>query len=264
MNNVFFYQLLKKNAKQIIIVFLAGFMVMFGVSFLVTPLYKSVSSVYPINLSANSEESNTEQLLQYFLSEDVMQTIIRKHQLFERYGVDSLNDKNWRSLIKYYYNQHIKISPTMYESIEITVKDKDPFFARELNRSIIEETNLYIRRIKKSILKNYISNFNIGMALVTSKLDSLYQGADSLKNKSHAYVLKQVIKSYAKGMRKMSEEQVRNYGDFYGEVDFLIIVSSPSLNDKKVYPIRILWGILGGMSLSVLYIGLLLFRQNQF
>lgn len=262
MNNRYFYSLIRKHLKPIALFFIGGFVVFFLISFLVTPLYKSTSVVYPVNLTENSEESKTEQLMQYFLSEDVMNIIIKKHNLLDRYNVDTLKEKNWRSLIKYYYSQYVKISPTMYESVEITVKDKDPYYARELNWSILHETNHFIINSKKKLLKDYIHNFNLGLSIMTEKMDSIY--SDSLKfSKDKNFIKKNIIKSYTKGMRSYAEQQIRNYGDYFGEINFITVVSSPSLNDKKVYPIRSLWGLLGGFSLSVFYIALILFKEKE-
>jgi capsular polysaccharide biosynthesis protein len=56
---------LQQWKKLALIAFVAA-LVGYGVTFFIKPLYKSYSVVYPVNLSPSSEESETEQLLQWF------------------------------------------------------------------------------------------------------------------------------------------------------------------------------------------------------
>ncbi|MBK7668079.1 MAG: hypothetical protein IPJ32_12540 [Sphingobacteriaceae bacterium] len=55
-----------KNKKAIILVTLLAAIASTVVSYMLKPKYKSYAVVFPVNLSPSSEESNTEQLLQYF------------------------------------------------------------------------------------------------------------------------------------------------------------------------------------------------------
>jgi len=60
---------LEKLAIITLIAIIVGFIVSSPI--VIKPLYKSYAVVYPVNLSPSSEESNTEQLLQWFNSEEV-------------------------------------------------------------------------------------------------------------------------------------------------------------------------------------------------
>jgi len=263
MKNEKYAEILKNHYKPILISFAVGFILLFAASFLVKPLYKSVSVVFPVNLTVSTDESATEQLVQFFHSEDVMWQVIRKHNLFERYDVDTTKEKKWRSLIRYYYNQYVKISPTIYESVEISVKDTDPFYAREINQSILDITNNLIYERKKRLSTMYLNNFNIGLEKTIQYLKSNNEKDSLEKDKQEEKIQKYFAKSVGLGAKKIFEEIIRMQGDLEGNLEFMLVASSPSVNDKKVSPLRTLWGLLGGISAGFLYFVIVLYREKN-
>ena len=86
-----------KNKTAIIIVTVIAAIAGTVVSFMLKPKFKSYAVVYPVNLSPSSEESNTEQLLQYFNSEEVKQAVAKKFDLYKHYEIDP-NYKEAQSL----------------------------------------------------------------------------------------------------------------------------------------------------------------------
>jgi len=66
LNSLNIVKTILKNSKIIFLIMLAAAVVSYGASFLIKEKFKSSSVVYPVNLFQNSEESATEQLLQYF------------------------------------------------------------------------------------------------------------------------------------------------------------------------------------------------------
>ena len=97
----------------------------------IKPLYKSYSVVYPVNLSPSSEESSTEQLLQWFNSEEVKKAVCDKFDLYKHYDVDTLDPRHqtWFNLK---FKERVSINATLYESVEISVKDQDPYMAKKI------------------------------------------------------------------------------------------------------------------------------------
>ena len=73
-----------KNRFRFLIIMFGAAVISFGASFLIKDKYKSEAVIYPVNLFPNSEESSSEQLLQYLLSEDVKYKLAKDFKLFEK------------------------------------------------------------------------------------------------------------------------------------------------------------------------------------
>ena len=288
----------KKLAMVAVLAIIVGFVI--SSPTVIKPLYKSYAVVYPINLVPNSEESNTEQLLQWFNSEDVKNTVAKKFNLYKHYNIDTLGEKH-----KTYFNLRYKelnsINSTLYESIEISVKDEDPFLAKQIVQAIIDATNDLIMNSKKEILREYIHNYESELKETSLSMDSIKTLVNDIKKefniideKSQAkYISKELATSSkltesnlktAEGlktksvdldkMNKMITGQVKTYNflnkqralyhlDYANKVTFINVVSKPTLPDSKCYPIRSL--IVAIITLSSLVIAciVILFLNNK-
>ena len=117
--------------------------------FIMKPRFKSSAIIYPSNISAYSQESQTEQMLQWLKSNDVRDSVMKKFDLAKHYKV-SPDEKYFASILEGMYNKNVSIAKTQYESIEISVTDIDPVMARDLVNSILFYTNKKIRTIHDS------------------------------------------------------------------------------------------------------------------
>lgn len=292
LNSMDVFKVISKNYRPLILSVLFASVLAFGASFLLKEKYKSSAVVYPVNLYQNSEESNTEQLLQYFLSEDVKNELAREFRLYEKYGIDTVSQKGGKALFNYAYSENVVISPTLYESIEINVKDENPALAQQLNSRLIKITNELIRKNKREVILQYLNNAKKVLYSSDSDLDSISQKITKIRTdfnivdeKQQAkYLSKELVKGgslsetqqkQSQGLReKGSELKVLNgkiksilaaYGDMraqydkylmdaQGNIDFIMYVSKPSLPDKRCYPVR--WIITAVSGLSVLLFGI--------
>jgi hypothetical protein len=253
-------------------------------TYLITPLYKSVSVVAPVNLFPTSDESTTEQLMQYLTSSDVKMALAEKYKLFEYWGIDTLTDKNGRALFDYYYKDYISISPTMLESVEIIVKDHDRFKAQEINGGILALTNDHIKNNKKYIISQYIKNIgktiqlqnrSIDSVLALAKKDEVYLDANGdekslksesgkgkkikkLKQKEYSEKIKGISKSYGRLVYKRD----KFYMDFAGDMTFFSIIAHPTLTDKRCYPVRSMFIIVACLSTFLMCIVIILIRHR--
>ncbi|MDP3557872.1 MAG: Wzz/FepE/Etk N-terminal domain-containing protein [Bacteroidota bacterium] len=288
-----------KHKKVFFLIMLAAAVISYAASFLIKEKFKSNAVVYPVNLFQNSEESASEQLLQYFLSEDVKCQLAKDFNLFARYGVDTLNSKGGKALFDYMFMENVKISPTIYESIEITVKDEDPLFAQKLNAALILNTNNLVKESKRNIVNQYLANTKKVIDIQSHELDSLSKTISKIKEdyniideKDQAkYLSKQLstgsnlnenAKLQAKGIREKGTElkildgrikstlksytkiKIKNDGyllDVSGEMDFYIYVSKPNLQDKKCSPTR--WIIVLVSTLSAFFMTLVFFLYKS-
>ncbi len=292
--------LLQQWKKLALIAFVAA-LVGYGVTFFIKPLYKSYSVVYPVNLSPSSEESETEQLLQWFNSEEVKNAVAAKFKLYEHYDINPAGEKH-DTYFNLRYKELVSINSTLYESIEISVKDTDPKLAREIVNGIIEATNELIMSVKKERLKEYIDNNEKELALAGKKIDSLKFMINTLRKDYNIidfqyqskYIAKEAIKNpnlsesnskTAEGLKLQRTElerlrdvissQIITYNelrtnidkyhlDYANKISFTNVVSKPTMPDSKCYPIRSLMAIIVSLStLLVACIVILFLNTNK-
>jgi len=139
----------------------------------ITPKYKSRAVIYPSNVAPYSEESETEQLLQWLHSRDIKDSVIAHFDLAEHYEIDT-GYEHYYSTMLWKYDQNISISKTQYESIEIEVLDKKPAQARDMVKKIIDLVNNKIRRMQKA---KYVEVVEISKKMLENK----EQEIDSIK-----------------------------------------------------------------------------------
>ncbi|MES2515329.1 MAG: hypothetical protein V4580_14345 [Bacteroidota bacterium] len=239
------------------------------------PLYKSYAVAYPVNLSPSSEESTTEQLLQWFNSEEVKQAVCTKFDLYKHYDVDTL-DARHQTWFNLKYKERVSINATLYESIEISVKDQDPKMAKQIVQGIIDETNALIMAVKKERLNEYMMNNQNELKLSSQTIDSLKYMVNTIRKEYNIidfqyqskYIAKELSKNpnlseanskLADGLKLQRTElerlhdviagEIISYNelrasinkyhlDFSNKISFTNVVSKPTLPDSKVYPIR--------------------------
>jgi len=108
------------------------------------PRFKSVAYIYPSNVMPYSDESETEQMLQWINSKQVRDSVMKKFDLPKHYGI-SPTEKYYASTLEYVYDQNVKISKTQYESVEVSVTDIDPVMARDIVNAVLYYTDIKIR-----------------------------------------------------------------------------------------------------------------------
>jgi hypothetical protein len=140
----------------------------------ITPLFKSQAILYPANVESYSEESETEQMLQIFGSQDITDSVINKFDLSKHYEIDK-NYKYYKSVLYNEYAEKVKIGKTPYESVSLTVMDKDPDTAALIVKSLIKFYDKKVGHLHKSKYVEVI-------AMYTAQLERKKATIDSLKN----------------------------------------------------------------------------------
>src|SRR5882672_7972735 len=82
-------RMLVKWRKQLIYIFIISMVGSYLATLLITPMFKSTTTVYPFNLDNYSKESSTEQMVQLFKSEDVREDLIKAFDLYKHYDIDT-------------------------------------------------------------------------------------------------------------------------------------------------------------------------------
>jgi capsular polysaccharide biosynthesis protein len=140
--------------------------------FIMKPRFKSTAIIYPSNISSYSEESQTEQMLQWLKSNDIRDSVMKKFDLAKHYKV-SPDEKYFASILEGMYNKNVSIAKTQYESIEVSVTDIDPLMARDLVNSILFYTNEKIRAIHDSKYKEVLIALENIRKIKNAEIDSV-------------------------------------------------------------------------------------------
>jgi len=156
----------------IIGVIAAIFGIIFSSPFFIKPKYKSIALVYPSNISKYSEESETEQMLQWFESRDIVDSMIKKFDLPKHYDVKT-NDKHYMSKIYRMFDENVTVAKTKYESVKIEIYDTDPQTACDMVNSLIDFYNQKVQKIHRE-------KYQEVLAIEESRLNEKRDQQDSL------------------------------------------------------------------------------------
>ena len=292
-----FIQLLLDRKKILLQLILITAIISIIVSYIIPPKYKTTAVVYPIHLTPYSEESQTEQLLQYFNSIQVRDIVIKKMNLIQHYKIDTTK-KEWKSRLHYLYKENISFSPTLYESIEIEVKDKEPEKTKQIAECIIQTTDSMILGFKKRVIYDEYNNYQREIDKIQKRIDSLnqllvnihyqynildanYQSrylskkisngkldaegqklVDNIKNKKeYIKIIKKEINEHIVSLGKLIVERDRLEVDLIGNINFIQIISPPYVPDKKYFPVRWLIVALSELAVISIFIIYLLYIQ---
>jgi len=179
-------KILVKWKKHFIIIGIATILISIifsGPSF-IEPKYKSFAILYPSNIIPYAGENQSEQMIQLLESDDIMRDINSTFHLMKHYKIDSAKDQYSQSRFMDVYKDNINFRKTEYESVEITVLDKDPKMASDIADSIIDLMNKKAKSLQKekseevvTILKSQLDKKRIemdSMELVLKELRTKY------------------------------------------------------------------------------------------
>lgn len=146
-----------------------------------TPKFKSVAVVYPVNTITYSDESETEQLLQIFESSSVRDSIIEKFDLYNEYGIDRA-DPSSRFFVLEEFNDHFTVSKTLYESVRLEVLDEDPEQAGAMATEMLDQVNEKFNTLANIRGRNLAQSFKEQMDYQTTVIDSLESLVSSISS----------------------------------------------------------------------------------
>lgn len=156
----------------VIIAIAAGAAALISSPVFIKEKFRSSAVLYPSNIAPYSDESETEQMLQWLNSRDIMDSIIIQYDLPLHYGISS-DHKNFNSVMQYMYNKNIRISKTQFESVNIDVMDTDPVRARDMVNSIIDLYNQKIRQIHREKYREVVASYKQMLDSKQKEIDSV-------------------------------------------------------------------------------------------
>ncbi len=207
-NNIDLLKLILKWKKQLAVVVVLAFVMafVFSLPVFITPLYRSTAVIYPSNLIPYGIETPTEQMLQLFESNQIRQEVMRRHNLATHYDIDTTdrNPGNFSELYKT-FDDHVRISKTEFEAVELIVMDSDPDSAYKISMSMIELFNKNTRLIHKKKSEEVVKIINAQMERKKLEIDSVSTLLKELK-------VKYGIIDYKSQAKEASKEYYRSLG----------------------------------------------------
>lgn len=137
-----------------------------------TPKYKSTAVVYPTNIELYADESETEQLLQFFEASSVRDSVIEKFGLYQVYDIEA-DAENSRYYVLEAYRNNVRVSKTKYESVLLEVISEDPQLAKDMADEIIRQVNVKYDYVINDRSKRVAQSFQKQIVYQKTVLDSL-------------------------------------------------------------------------------------------
>lgn len=298
-NNLSLIQLIFKWKWHILIITLVAAIcgAIFSSEAFITPLYKSEAIAYPANISPYSDESETEQMLQIINSQSITDSIIKKHNLWEDYGIDP-NYKYAKTYMMYAYHNNIKITKTPYEAVSIVVNDKDPNKACEIAKDILHFYDQKVATLHRIKFAEVVTLFSKQLEVKQQDIDRWKKELADLGTNygvaNYEQQSREVTKAYLSGSPKAKElmENLELYGPaqvdlenkiiaeatayvevkqdleqnlrfFYSDLTYSNIITEPYPADKKSYPVRWVFVALSGLGAFLLSILVIFIIENR-
>jgi len=152
-----------------------------GISFFISPKYRSTAIVYPYNSQAREDlvsnpqfgfEFESEQLIQLLGSKTMRDRTINEFKLYDYYKIDTTK-KSWNSDLTLRYVNDVNFLRSKYLSVVINVTMKDPVLAADIANFQIDEVDKYRASIFEENRKADLEKSQLEMETMKREVDSL-------------------------------------------------------------------------------------------
>jgi uncharacterized protein involved in exopolysaccharide biosynthesis len=166
LNSTNLIDLVWSKRKLLLIIGLVAIVVSTIASFIITPKFKAVATIYPpidnqvskelmapsmqAGLTVFGESKEVEQMLQVLSSNTLRDLVIKKLNLMVIWDIKP-NEKFAISKVNGIYNENISFRPTQYMSIEIEVMEHSPELAAKIANTIVTLQDSLMRAIKNQV-----------------------------------------------------------------------------------------------------------------
>ncbi|OFX58778.1 MAG: hypothetical protein A2066_18580 [Bacteroidetes bacterium GWB2_41_8] len=182
----------------------------FSSSMFIKPKYKSTARIYPSNnIYVFSDESQSEQLLEFITSLDIKLRTIEAFNLGEVYKI-SKNDPQYMTNVLLEFNDNISFKKTEYETVEISVLDTDPQRACDLCDSIIHFLDEKIGKLHKIKHDEVAAIAKKDYVFISHKVDSLEEKLNFFRKEYQILDFRTQAEEITKGMVKVLSSQQKN------------------------------------------------------
>lgn len=156
--------------------------ILFSSPVFITPLFKSQARLYPVNTKAFSEESESEQMLEVLNSTDLKRKMIHNFSLLNRYEINA-NTRSAQSKVLKMYDENVVCSKTRYETVEISILDRDPEFACAMVDSLAKFYNAKMMSMHREKYTGQLIGFQADLDRKQAEIDSLNKQMEQYRQK---------------------------------------------------------------------------------
>ncbi len=146
----------------------------------IKPRFRSSAIVYPVNLASYSIESTSDQLLQLLESNSIRDSLVRIHRLADHYGID-VSEPPGQFYLEAEYRDHVSISKTRYESVQVEIEDEDPRIAQAMVKDLLDQCDKLARRLQREKSEEVLRITRREMDIARQRLDSVEVRLDTLR-----------------------------------------------------------------------------------
>lgn len=171
--------------------------VLFSSEYFIKPKFKSTAVVYPSNLTPYSTESETEQMLQLFESDDIRDDLIRDFDLFNHYEIDT-TEKYPLTRLYGQMKENIKIEKTKFESVDIEVWDTNPMLASRMVDSLLAKMHKKARMLQREKSGEVVVILKNQLDLKTAEMDSMEKALLELRTQYGILDFDEQVKSFSR------------------------------------------------------------------
>lgn len=182
----------------------------FSMPMFIQPKFKSTARIYPsFNIYTFSDESESEQMLEFINSQDIKFRVIDAFNLNEVYKINK-NDPMYQTYILAEFNDNVSFKKTEYETIEIRVMDADPKRACAMCDSIISFLDEKIRSVHRVKYEEVANISSRDLKKLDHELDSIKSKMDVLRKDYKILDYEAQAKEVTRGMVNVLAEQKKN------------------------------------------------------
>ena len=233
------------NARSIIYVGIAAFVVSLIVAFLITPKFKSTVILFPASSSSFSKallsmegqedflkfggEEEAEQLMQVLYSTELRDRILNKFDLLHHYNINP-KSKYWNTELNAEYSSNIQFHRTEYMSVVIEVWDRDNKLAADIANSISDQVDSVMTKIQHEraakafmIVENVYGEMQNEIKVIEDSIQKISEneiiGAEVVIKAYHTAYAKALAEGNKLGAEILSKKikLLAHYGGIYNE-----------------------------------------------
>ena len=307
------FRLIWKNFR---LLFIIGLLTVIGsacIALVLPVYYKSTTTIFPVklaqvpvnetafrrgNISDFGETGEAEQALELLNSTSLMERVVNKFDLYTHYKIKQ-SDAAAKFFVFKTYEGNVDIKRTKFNSIQITVKDKDPKIASDMANAIASYLDTLKYEMVQLRANELVTNLERQHTIQQDLIDSLKLEMDYLTNKGimsqfqRGYLLEayaQAVGAERNQLKTLVDSNIK-YGEEFdkverifdreienimlinkylvqtkadGEIQFSqkFVVDAAEPAERKSYPVRWLVVLVSLISSMFISIGLLLIKQS--
>ncbi|GET30638.1 hypothetical protein [Prolixibacter sp. SD074] len=163
------------------------------------PKFRSTAKVYPmLDVRTFSDESETEQMLEFFKSTDLKRRMVETFDLGEVYRVSKSYPYFWSTVLDR-YDKNVDIRKTEYQAVQISVLDEEPLRASDMADSLISFCDSKMLHVYRQRYREYAKTSGMELKNLMAQRDSLVKDLTHYSERTGLLDYPEQVKEAARG-----------------------------------------------------------------